>query len=80
MALSLPLLRERSIVGVYWGEWTKRAPGEFAAALEQLGDWFAQGRLRPHVSATYRLDEAARALKDMAERRVMGKVVLLPDS
>jgi NADPH2:quinone reductase len=80
IALNLPLLMERSIVGVYWGEWTKRAPHEFAAALEQLGEWFAQGRLRPHISATYRLDEAARAVKDMAERRVMGKVVLRTDA
>jgi len=80
IALNLPLLMERSIVGVYWGEWTKRAPHEFAAALEQLGEWFAQGRLRPHISATYRLDEAARAVKDMSERRVMGKVVLRTDA
>lgn len=80
IALNLPLLMERSIVGVYWGEWTKRAPREFAAALEQLADWFAQGRLRPHISASYRLEEAPRALKDMAERRVMGKVVLLTGS
>ncbi|HKI64469.1 MAG TPA: NADPH:quinone oxidoreductase family protein [Burkholderiales bacterium] len=80
IALNLPLLMERSIVGVYWGEWTKRAPDEFAAALKQLGEWFGQGRLRPHISATYPLAEAARAVKDMAERRVMGKVVLLPDA
>jgi NADPH:quinone reductase len=80
LPLNLPLLMERSIVGVYWGEWTKRAPEEFAAALDQLGEWFAQGKLRPHISATYRLVEAARAVKDMAERRVMGKVVLLPGS
>jgi NADPH2:quinone reductase len=80
IALNLPLLMERSIVGVYWGEWSKRAPHEFSAALDQLGEWFAQGRLRPHISATYRLDEAARAVQDMAERRVMGKVVLRTDA
>jgi NADPH2:quinone reductase len=80
LPLNLPLLMERSIVGVYWGEWTKRAPAEFAAALKQLGEWFGQGKLRPHVSARYPLAQAAQALKDMAERRVMGKVVLLPDA
>ena len=78
--LNLPLLMERSIVGVYWGEWTKRAPGEFAAAVRQLGAWFAEGKLRPHISATYPLADAARAIRDMAERRVMGKVVLLTDA
>ena len=59
---------------------TKRASAEFAAALKQLGEWFGQGKLHPHVSATYPLAQAAQALKDMAERRVMGKVVLLPDA
>ncbi len=80
LPLNLPLLMERSIVGVYWGEWTKRAPDEFAAALKQLGEWFGEGRLRPHISASYPLAQAVQALKDMAERRVMGKVVLLPDA
>jgi NADPH2:quinone reductase len=78
--LNLPLLMERSVVGVYWGEWSKRAPQEFAAAVKQLGEWFAERKLRPHISARYPLAEAARALRDMAERRVMGKVVLLTDA
>jgi len=78
--LNLPLLMERSVVGVYWGEWSKRAPQEFAAAVKQLGAWFAERKLRPHISARYRLAEAAHALRDMAERRVMGKVVLLTDA
>ena len=80
VALNLALLMERSIVGVYWGEWTKRAPREFAASVERLGEWFAAGKLRPHISARYPLAEAARALRDMSERRVMGKVVLLTDA
>jgi NADPH2:quinone reductase len=78
--LNLPLLMERSVVGVYWGEWSKRAPQEFAAAVKQLGEWFAERKLRPHISARYPLAEAPRALRDMAERRVMGKVVLLTDA
>ena len=78
--LNLPLLMERSVVGVYWGEWSKRAPQEFAAAVKQLGAWFAERKLRPHISARYPLAEAAHALRDMAERRVMGKVVLLTDA
>ncbi|MGE5129828.1 MAG: NADPH:quinone oxidoreductase family protein [Sphingomonadaceae bacterium] len=78
--LNLTLLMERSVVGVYWGEWSKRAPQEFAAAVKQLGEWFAERKLRPHISARYPLAEAPRALRDMAERRVMGKVVLLTDA
>lgn len=74
--LNLPLLMERSIVGVYWGEWTRRAPAEFAAAIRDLGAWFAQGKLKPHISATYPLEQAAMALQDLAGRRAKGKVVL----
>ena len=75
--LNLPLLMERSIIGVYWGEWARRAPREFAAAVQELGAWYAQGRLRPHVSSTYPLARAAQALRDMAERKVKGKAVLV---
>jgi len=78
--LNLPLLMERTIVGVYWGEWSKRAPAEFAAAVKQLGAWFGEGKLRPHISASYPLAQAAQAIKDMAERKVMGKVVLLTNA
>ncbi len=75
--LNLPLLMERSIIGVYWGEWARRAPAEFAASVEELAAWFAQGKLKPHVSATYPLAQAARALRDMADRKVKGKVVVV---
>ncbi|MFL6706241.1 MAG: zinc-binding dehydrogenase, partial [Paraburkholderia graminis] len=40
--------------------------------------WIGEGKLKPHVSARYPLDETARALRDMAERRVIGKVVITP--
>jgi NADPH2:quinone reductase len=75
--LNLPLLMERSIVGVYWGEWARRTPAEFAASVRELAAWFAQGKVKPHVSATYPLAQAARALRDMADRKVKGKVVLV---
>ena len=75
--LNLPLLMERSIIGVYWGEWARRSPADFDASLRQLAAWFAQGKLKPHVSATYPLAQAARALRDMADRKVRGKVVLV---
>ena len=74
--LNLPLLMERSIIGVYWGDWTRRSPAEFAASLAELGQWFAQGRLRPHLSATFPLGRAAEALRLMADRKVKGKVVV----
>lgn len=76
--LNLPLLMERSLVGVYWGEWARRAPGEFAAAVKELCAWYGQGKLRPHVSATYPLARAAEAMQLLAARRAKGKVVIVP--
>jgi NADPH2:quinone reductase len=74
--LNLPLLMERSIVGVYWGEWSRRTPQEFAAAVRELSGWFREGRLKPHVTATYPLEKAADAIRLLAERQVKGKVVV----
>lgn len=75
--LNLSLLMEREIIGVYWGEWSRRQPREFATACMELALWFREGRLKPHVSATYPLERAADALTKMANREVMGKVVLV---
>jgi NADPH2:quinone reductase len=70
------LLKGCSIVGVFWGEFTRREPAHFAAAMDRLGRWFAEGRLHPHITATFPLERAADALKLMAARQVKGKVVL----
>jgi NADPH2:quinone reductase len=75
--LNLTLLKGCAIVGVFWGEFTRREPARFAQEMRQLGQWYGEGRIRPHISATYPLDRAAEALNDMAQRRVVGKVVLV---
>jgi NADPH2:quinone reductase len=75
--LNLTLLKGCSIVGVFWGEFTRREPALFAGRVRQLGRWFEEGKLRPHISATLPLDRAADALKMMAERKVIGKLVLI---
>jgi NADPH:quinone reductase len=74
--LNLTLLKGCSIVGVYWGEFTRREPQRFAAAMRQLGEWFVEGKIKPHISATFPLERAADALTLMADRKVTGKVVL----
>ncbi|HEV3139836.1 MAG TPA: NADPH:quinone oxidoreductase family protein, partial [Vicinamibacterales bacterium] len=75
--LNLTLLKGCSIVGVYWGDFSRREPAHFAESVRQLGAWFAEGKLKPHVSATFPLAQAGDALRMMAERRVTGKVVLV---
>ncbi len=74
--LNLTLLKGCSIIGVFWGEFTRREPARFAAAMDKLGRWFAEGKLHPHITATFPLERAADALKLMAARQVKGKVVL----
>lgn len=74
--LNLALLRGCSIVGVFWGSFVMREPGRHRANVSEMVGWWSEGRLRPHTSASYPLDQAAQAFRDMAERRAMGKVVV----
>ncbi len=74
--LNLTLLKGCSIVGVFWGEYARREPARFAESMGQLGRWFAEGRLEPHISATFPLARASDALRHMAARRAVGKIVL----
>jgi NADPH2:quinone reductase len=75
---NLMLLKGASVVGVFWGDLVRKEPQANLAAMRQMLDWMAQGKLRPLVSRRYRLDETAQALNDMAARKVMGKVVIVP--
>ena len=74
--LNLTLLRGCSIVGVFWGSFVGREPERHRANVTEMVQWWREGKLRPHTSATYPLERAADALRDMAERRAMGKVVV----
>lgn len=76
--LNLALLKGASLVGVFWGEFAKREPRANAKSMAQLMGWLAAGQIRPHISARYKLEDTARALEDMASRKVTGKVVIQP--
>ncbi len=72
------LLKEASAVGVFWGEFARRAPQENRKLLGELLGWLAQGHLRPRVSQTYRLAETSLALDALLQRRAIGKIVVTP--
>ena len=76
LPLNLALLKGAAVLGVFWGDFARREPERFAASVQQLGKWYQEGRLRPHVSETFPLESAAKALNLMAARRVKGKIVL----
>ena len=75
---NLMLLKGASVVGVFWGEFARREPQANLAAMREMLGWMAEGKLKPLVSKRYALGETAQALNDMAERKVTGKVVIVP--
>ena len=75
---NLMLLKGASVVGVFWGEFAKREPKANLAAMREMLGWMAEGKLKPLVSKRYALGDTAQALNDMAERKVTGKVVIVP--
>jgi NADPH2:quinone reductase len=78
LPLNLALLKERQILGVFWGEAMRRDPAQHTANMAQLGQWFAQGRLKPAITERVPLARAAEAIQRLADRRAMGKLVVLP--
>jgi NADPH2:quinone reductase len=76
--LNLVLLKGCQVVGVFWGSFTGREPGKNRANTEELLSWCVSGRIKPHISGRYRLEEVGQALNDMGARKVTGKVVLIP--
>ncbi|QIE24076.1 Quinone oxidoreductase 1 [Caballeronia sp. SBC1] len=78
LPLNLALLKGASIVGVFWGQHIQREAELASAALQQIFGWIKEGRVRPHVTKRYALEQTATALNDMASRRVLGKIVIEP--
>ncbi len=77
--LNLALLKGCSIVGVFWGGFTRNEPRANADNVRELVGWIAAGRLKPVVSERYALARGAEALRAMQDRRVTGKVVIVPE-
>ena len=76
--LNLPLLKGCSIVGVFYGEHGTRSPQEQRALVDELIEMLASGRIKPEVTAQFSLDDAAGALRELMDRRVIGKAVVKP--
>ncbi|MDZ4251152.1 MAG: NADPH:quinone oxidoreductase family protein [Sulfuritalea sp.] len=76
--LNLALLKERSIIGVYWGDSTRHDPTGHLVNLHQLNEWFAAGKIRPVVSERFPLAAAKEAIAKIANRQVKGKIVVIP--
>jgi NADPH2:quinone reductase len=78
LPLNLALLKGASLVGVFWGDFVRREPAHHRKATQEMLGWIQDGKIKPRISASYSLDEAPQALRDMAARRVTGKIVITP--
>ncbi len=79
LPLNLSLLKGASIVGVFWGDFTRREPAAFQRDMQQLEKWYGQGKIEPLVHQTLKLRDLHDAYARMANRQVIGKLVLVPD-
>jgi NADPH2:quinone reductase len=80
LPLNLMLLKGASLVGVFWGEFAKREPKANLVAMRELITWLAEGKIKPHISGRYALKDTAKALNDLAARKVTGKIVIQPEN
>lgn len=76
LPLNLSLLKGAAIVGVFWGDFVRREPAAFARDLQQLGQWYAEGKVRPVLDQTLKLSDLHAAYARMSSRQVVGKLVL----
>jgi NADPH2:quinone reductase len=76
LPINLILLNTRTVLGVDWGAWTGRDPEGNTRLMQDLAAMLVSGQLDPIEPQVYALDDAASALRDLAERRVIGKAVL----
>ena len=78
LPLNLALLKGASIVGVFWGDFSKREPKANAAMMAELAQWYLQGKIKPVIDRTMPLAELKAAYARMGSRGVMGKLVMVP--
>mmetsp|Transcript_27806 Transcript_27806/g.51851 ORF Transcript_27806/g.51851 Transcript_27806/m.51851 type:complete len:331 (-) Transcript_27806:4305-5297(-) len=74
--LNLTLLKSCQIVGVFWGASIHRDPAGHMKNMGELFDLYAKGLVKPRISARFPMQDAAQALTLIADRKVLGKVVL----
>lgn len=71
------LLNNIDVRGVGWGAYAMVRPGYMRRQWDELLPMMESGVVNPPVGSTYPLDQVRRALTDMAERRTLGKSVLI---
>jgi NADPH2:quinone reductase len=76
LPVNLALLKGAAVVGVFWGAFAQRQPQDNAANFQQLFAWYGEGKVKPLVSQTFPLEQAAEAINTLGQRKAVGKVVV----
>ena len=74
--MNLPLLKEAAIVGVFWGAFAMKDPKANMQNSMTLMEWHSKGKLNPHIHAIYDLADTSKALQEMTDRKVRGKLIV----
>ena len=74
----MPLIKGFSVIGVRAGEYGRRSTEEGKKHFEEIDKLISNGSLNPHIHKIYSLDGTIEALKELDERRVIGKVCINP--
>ena len=77
--LNLALLKSCQIIGVFWGAFTMRNPNQHQENLQELFNMYKNKKIKPKITASFSLKEAAKALTSIEKRKSLGKVVLTMD-
>jgi len=78
LAVNLALVKEFSVVGVFWGAFTRAEPDEYKKNMIELFDWHQKGLLKPLIEENHALSEAANVLEKILARGAKGKIILKP--
>jgi len=73
---NIALLKEASIIGVWWGTWAARNPAEQIRNMTEISALLSNAKLRPEVTESFPLEDFEKAFQLISERRALGKVVL----
>lgn len=76
--LNLPLVKGNSIVGVFWGRFAMEEPEKHHSNLETIIGLVEDGKLVPQIQRTFSLEEGAEAMRWVADRKAIGKVIINP--
>ena len=76
LPLNLTLLKACDVCGVFWGAFVARDPGRNAEHVQQLFDWWSEGKIAPKINATYPLERGGEAIAALRDRKAIGKLVV----